>query len=642
MNVKFLCTCSFLSLMLLGCNESSNCHKFYEAKNYEQALNVCPKADDGLSNFYVAEMYYNGNGVAVDKVKGIEFYKKASDMGNVRASYKLGEIYYIGEDVNKDYKIVFEEFSKGAAQGDYPSIGRLGLMYLNGQYVEKDKIKGFDMVLKAANAGVSNAQIALYVCYNDEIAKIYPNIDKLHYLQMAADNGDSVALSLLIPQLISENKHEEVEKYSKILLEAGDLTNYSIISAYYMLTNDYPMAFKYYKVLAEHDDAEALYIVGLEYNKGELTILNKEKALELITKSADKGYLNAKKWLGVYYTKDNLDNRKAVEYLKQLQGTEVDDINIDCFLGYNYNILNDKNLAYKYLKSGMEKYGHCSLEYINFLINEGMYEELISVANNIISDEKYNSEEKSYAFYSLYKAYSTGEYGVAKDEKKAVFNLEQAVKVEPNKYGLFNYHLAFLYEEGKLVKKDLNKAFLLYKAAVNSPNPIKYAKFNLADMYLEGRGTKKDVKQAISILEEISNNENSIYSEENSDAATFELCRYYFLGFKGVQKNYSKAFNYCKKLADKNDVLSSILLGEMYKKGLGTNINLKKSFSYFKIAADQNEPLAMFNVGHMYMSGIGVDKNRSVGRFWICESSKLGYKEAKQYLENNKYSISCN
>ena len=76
------------------------------------------EAGDAKSQFILARMYYNGDGVAKDDAKAAEWYRKAAEQGNAFAQYKLGEMYDKGEGVAKDTAKAKEWWQKAADQGN--------------------------------------------------------------------------------------------------------------------------------------------------------------------------------------------------------------------------------------------------------------------------------------------------------------------------------------------------------------------------------------------------------------------------------------------------------------------------------------------------------------------------------------------
>ena len=76
------------------------------------------EAGDAKSQFGLARMYYNGDGVAKDDAKAAEWYMKAAEQENDFAQYKLGAMYDKGEGVPKDSAKAAEWWKKAAAQGN--------------------------------------------------------------------------------------------------------------------------------------------------------------------------------------------------------------------------------------------------------------------------------------------------------------------------------------------------------------------------------------------------------------------------------------------------------------------------------------------------------------------------------------------
>lgn len=78
------------------------------------------KAESGLAKdqLGLAKLYYNGDGVAKDDAKAVEWYQKAAEQGIAFAQYKLGAMYDKGEGVLKDAAKAAEWWEKAAAQGN--------------------------------------------------------------------------------------------------------------------------------------------------------------------------------------------------------------------------------------------------------------------------------------------------------------------------------------------------------------------------------------------------------------------------------------------------------------------------------------------------------------------------------------------
>ncbi|MDA8675336.1 sel1 repeat family protein [Alphaproteobacteria bacterium] len=68
----------------------------YENKEYATALKLFrPLADDGdpEAQYYLGQMYENGQGVPTNKARAVVFYTLAIDQGNAEAQHNLGLMY---------------------------------------------------------------------------------------------------------------------------------------------------------------------------------------------------------------------------------------------------------------------------------------------------------------------------------------------------------------------------------------------------------------------------------------------------------------------------------------------------------------------------------------------------------------------
>ncbi len=74
--------------------------------------------DNPNANFYLANYYLNGIGVAKDSKKAFQILLKYAEKGNVDCQYMVGEMYYDGIGVREDYRKAVYWLTKAAEQGD--------------------------------------------------------------------------------------------------------------------------------------------------------------------------------------------------------------------------------------------------------------------------------------------------------------------------------------------------------------------------------------------------------------------------------------------------------------------------------------------------------------------------------------------
>ena len=88
-----------MTLALAGCIFETDVEKgitAYENKEYATALKLFrPLADDGdpEAQYYLGQMYENGQGVPTNKARAVVFYTLAIDQGNAEAQHNLGLMY---------------------------------------------------------------------------------------------------------------------------------------------------------------------------------------------------------------------------------------------------------------------------------------------------------------------------------------------------------------------------------------------------------------------------------------------------------------------------------------------------------------------------------------------------------------------
>ena len=74
-------------------------------------------AGDKFAQFILGDCYKNGERVAKDLKKAMEWFKKSADQGHASAQNSLGLCYEKGEGVEMNLTVAVEWYSKSAKQG---------------------------------------------------------------------------------------------------------------------------------------------------------------------------------------------------------------------------------------------------------------------------------------------------------------------------------------------------------------------------------------------------------------------------------------------------------------------------------------------------------------------------------------------
>lgn len=102
--------------------------------------------------------YEKGDGVPKDFNTAVSCYRKAADMGDHNAQYRLGMFYYRGQNgISKDYKVAADYLLLAAKQCNPEAQYLIGACYLLGNGVSKDEAEAYKWTYLAAMNGCQNA-----------------------------------------------------------------------------------------------------------------------------------------------------------------------------------------------------------------------------------------------------------------------------------------------------------------------------------------------------------------------------------------------------------------------------------------------------------------------------------------------------
>jgi TonB family protein len=214
--------------------------------------------------------YENGQGVSKDDAEAVRWYRKAAELGEMRAMTNLGVMLATGSGVAKDEVEAVRWFRKAAEAGNALGMKNLGVAYENGQGVSKDDAEAVRWYRKAAELGEMRAMTSLGFMYENGRGIGKDEAEAVRWYRKAADFGEMRAMTNLgfmyeTGRGIGKDEAEAVRWYSKAA------------------TGRFP---------------RALYLLGLMNFEGRGGLAkNYAAAVRLINQAAEAGFALAKSWV---------------------------------------------------------------------------------------------------------------------------------------------------------------------------------------------------------------------------------------------------------------------------------------------------------------------------------------------------------
>ena len=178
-------------------------YAYWEMKEYDKALEWFGKAEeqgDSDTKYYLAEMYYYGEGVERDINKAFYLYKQATEEGNDKAKLRLGVMYLHGEGTKRDTKEGLRLIKKAAENGIVEAQRHLADFYfdgIDGIGIKQNYNEAFYWYEKAANQNDADAQFRLAEMYMNGYGVDYDEEKAFEWVKKAAENGHEKAIEII-------------------------------------------------------------------------------------------------------------------------------------------------------------------------------------------------------------------------------------------------------------------------------------------------------------------------------------------------------------------------------------------------------------------------------------------------------------
>lgn len=247
-----------------------------------------------------ANRYYKGDGLEVNKENACKLYKKAAELGNVKAMNNYGIMLEHGDGIPVDKQEACRYY-KMAADKELPiAMFNYGNILANGDGITKNLKEAITYLERAAKKGEINAMCRLGNIYLQGEGVDVDEMKAYNYYKMAADKGDLNAMNnyaymLLNGKGVEKDKNQAAEYY-KNAAEKGNVTamfNYANILTDDEIEQNLQLASHYYKMAADKGHIDAMKNYGYILINGEGIEHDKEEALKYYKMAIDAGDMEA-------------------------------------------------------------------------------------------------------------------------------------------------------------------------------------------------------------------------------------------------------------------------------------------------------------------------------------------------------------
>ena len=559
----------------------------------------------------------------------IQLLNDAIASGHACAYHTLGQVYYRGYSeymLERDIDKAYELCNKSLELGNEQAKLSLAYMYINGHVVEKDVKKAEELLVSLADKDDADACEML-----GRLALAHPETtltpeEGWKWIEKGASLGHDDCSLYIARRTRDEGRYEEAFAIFKDLSEKGHRQAYGDFgeALYYGAgcEKDAKEAVHWLTLSAEDDNARSLCLLGNRYLDGQgVDHPDRDKGIELLTRSAELGYALAMQNLGAIYGNYLEEEKSAYWFDKAIEAGMQESVEMKKSYSPDTFVARLDSLVRSYIRTGE-----------------------IEKAVSLVADYYSNGDHRVLPIYINILTRGIGEKEFGRDDRKAFEILSEEVKRKDN---YSRYMLAQFYEHGITVEADPAKAFGLMMQAAES-DYTSAQKF-VSDCYREGYLIESDNEKALHWMKKAADkgdseaeiilaqsylNDSDIHTitsdnievekneelglsylakavEHNNARALYIMSKCYEVG-KYFEKDDKKRYESLEKSVEiEQDPRVVCALGVCLKDGIGTDADYERAFHCFEFAVENGNGSAYYYLAEMYRNGLYVEKDEA-------------------------------
>ena len=290
-------------------------------------LSAAAEQGSGRAAYRIAYMYDSGQCYTdPDLKKAMEWYYKASDLGDAEASFQIAGVLFM-KDTEWYNPASGRKYIEKAAESGFPEAEhQLGLMYVyGGNGFKKDPVKGKAYLVKACEDGVQNAQVDYAnMCFE---GTLLPRdlAESAKWFTAAAEGFSGTAMYALgcmyANGLYYDTDERKAFDYFTQAAEGGEVNaQYALACFYYEgrgTEKDTRKAAVWFQESADQGHPGSMAFLGMFKVTGRDVEQDVEGGLALLKQAADGGYYEAQFYLGKLYAEGEYV-KKDLAYAKKM------------------------------------------------------------------------------------------------------------------------------------------------------------------------------------------------------------------------------------------------------------------------------------------------------------------------------------
>eukprot|EP00818_Percolomonas_sp_WS_P003839 CAMPEP_0117438516 /NCGR_PEP_ID=MMETSP0759-20121206/2093_1 /TAXON_ID=63605 /ORGANISM="Percolomonas cosmopolitus, Strain WS" /LENGTH=475 /DNA_ID=CAMNT_0005230209 /DNA_START=14 /DNA_END=1441 /DNA_ORIENTATION=- len=420
------------------------------------------------------------------------------------------------------------------------------------------------------------------------------------------------------PRFLKQQSQEIAQKLQKLQNEHDPAQVFELGLHYLKNVEDKKeKGVELFKVAAEANYSEAVYILGWCYLHGEGVPQDKDEAMKWLRKSADQHHNPLAFFTLAELTEDKPQQKEL--FMKASKRNYPPAM-------YELALLEEDIEQRNYWMNQAAQHGH-GAAMIEMGINH-LYGYSGCAEDPVTARSWFAKAWKKATFKDARAGLYAGDCyrkGVGMDEvkpKKAILAYEWAAE---RGHPMGHQRLGEMYEE----MGDETKAVEHYALAAEAGIPPAQYKYGAWLLRPEQESITEEQK------------EDGLRNIRNAAKMELPHAQYYLAKLivsKAIEGEDEEVKNLMKSAASKGYTPAVVFVGDCHLNGEhGFPQNIRAAVHQYKVAAEQGDEIAQYNLGAAYMNGEGVDKNEEEGARWLQKSAAKGNVKAKMLLRDNDF-----